>query len=157
MWKIPATLLAQPTMGNEQAVLATLQQFPFTPLTTLRGVKVEKFSLSLHWFAVRLSHFETGVEIAVARRGTTTRVSKALNVLSGTCPLGMSTSTFMAILGVALDPSTLRWLFMWGVSQLAKLDTFVGRRKEDSAQLFGRLSGIEGLILPRATAKSDPS
>jgi CDP-4-dehydro-6-deoxyglucose reductase, E1 len=44
-----------------------------------------------------------------------------------------------------------------GLSQLAKLDHFVARRKENFAHLFGRLSGVEGLILPRATPGSDPS
>lgn len=44
-----------------------------------------------------------------------------------------------------------------GLSQLAKLDHFVARRKENFERLHARLSGIEGLILPRATEHSDPS
>jgi CDP-6-deoxy-D-xylo-4-hexulose-3-dehydrase len=44
-----------------------------------------------------------------------------------------------------------------GLSQLAKLDGFVARRQENFAYLYGRLSSIEGLILPRATEGSDPS
>lgn len=44
-----------------------------------------------------------------------------------------------------------------GLSQLAKLDHFVARRKENFAHLYSRLSGVEGLILPRATPGSDPS
>ena len=44
-----------------------------------------------------------------------------------------------------------------GVSQLAKLDGFVAARKANFEHLHQRLSGVEGLILPRATAKSDPS
>ena len=44
-----------------------------------------------------------------------------------------------------------------GLSQLAKLDQFVTRRKENFAYLFERLSGLDGLIMPRATPNSDPS
>lgn len=44
-----------------------------------------------------------------------------------------------------------------GLSQLAKLDHFVARRKENFAHLYARLAEVEGLILPRATPGSDPS
>ena len=44
-----------------------------------------------------------------------------------------------------------------GLSQLAKLDYFVRRRRENFAHLFSRLHGAAGLILPRATANSEPS
>jgi CDP-6-deoxy-D-xylo-4-hexulose-3-dehydrase len=44
-----------------------------------------------------------------------------------------------------------------GVSQLAKLDRFVQARKDNFAYLNKKLQGVEGLILPRATPKSDPS
>jgi len=44
-----------------------------------------------------------------------------------------------------------------GLSQLAKLDGFVEARKENFGYLTSRLSGVEGLILPVATPKSDPS
>lgn len=44
-----------------------------------------------------------------------------------------------------------------GVSQLEGLDYFVTRRKENFNHLFKRLDGVESLILPRATPRSDPS
>lgn len=44
-----------------------------------------------------------------------------------------------------------------GLSQLAKLDGFVEARKANFHHLTSRLSGVEGLILPVATPKSDPS
>jgi len=44
-----------------------------------------------------------------------------------------------------------------GVSQLAKIDTFVSKRKENFKILYDRLAGVKGLILPQATPKSDPS
>ena len=44
-----------------------------------------------------------------------------------------------------------------GLSQLAKLDHFVARRRENFVHLKSRLASVEGLILPRATPGSDPS
>ncbi|MCV6969489.1 lipopolysaccharide biosynthesis protein RfbH [Mycobacterium bohemicum] len=44
-----------------------------------------------------------------------------------------------------------------GLSQLTKLDGFVQARKDNFDYLTARLSGVEGLILPVATPKSDPS
>lgn len=44
-----------------------------------------------------------------------------------------------------------------GLSQLGKLDHFVERRKENFRHLTTRLTGTEGLLLPRATPNSDPS
>ncbi|GAA4060543.1 lipopolysaccharide biosynthesis protein RfbH [Microbacterium laevaniformans] len=44
-----------------------------------------------------------------------------------------------------------------GVSQLAKVDYFVEKRKENFRYLTEKLQGVQGLILPRATENSDPS
>ncbi|OBH34385.1 lipopolysaccharide biosynthesis protein RfbH [Mycobacterium sp. E342] len=44
-----------------------------------------------------------------------------------------------------------------GLSQLAKLDGFVQARKDNFSYLMSRLTGVEGLLLPVATPKSDPS
>lgn len=44
-----------------------------------------------------------------------------------------------------------------GVSQLDKLDAFVQARKDNFAYLTQLLTGVDGLILPRATEHSDPS
>jgi CDP-4-dehydro-6-deoxyglucose reductase, E1 len=44
-----------------------------------------------------------------------------------------------------------------GLSQLAKVDTFVARRKENFKFLSEKLAKVEGLILPKATEHSDPS
>ena len=44
-----------------------------------------------------------------------------------------------------------------GLSQFAKLDSFIARRKENFNYLLAGLQGVEGLILPRATEHSDPS
>jgi CDP-6-deoxy-D-xylo-4-hexulose-3-dehydrase len=44
-----------------------------------------------------------------------------------------------------------------GLSQLQKIDGFVQARKDNFNHLMKRLTGVEGLILPVATPKSDPS
>ena len=44
-----------------------------------------------------------------------------------------------------------------GLSQLAKLDHFIARRRENFDYLFDRLKEVPGLALPRATEHSEPS
>jgi CDP-6-deoxy-D-xylo-4-hexulose-3-dehydrase len=44
-----------------------------------------------------------------------------------------------------------------GLSQLGKLDGFIARRQENFDHLYRRLSGVEGIILPRSTPNSVPS
>jgi len=44
-----------------------------------------------------------------------------------------------------------------GISQLGKLEHFIARRKENFDYLNKGLSGIDGLLLPKATEKSEPS
>lgn len=44
-----------------------------------------------------------------------------------------------------------------GLSQLDKIDAFTETRKSNFAYLSKRLAGVEGLVLPRATEKSEPS
>ena len=44
-----------------------------------------------------------------------------------------------------------------GGSQLAKIDRFVDRRRENFAQLSKRLEGVDGLLLPQPTPHSEPA
>lgn len=44
-----------------------------------------------------------------------------------------------------------------GLSQIQRLDEFARIRRENFTHLYSRLEGTAGLILPRATPKSDPS
>jgi CDP-6-deoxy-D-xylo-4-hexulose-3-dehydrase len=44
-----------------------------------------------------------------------------------------------------------------GLSQLKHIDAFVQARKDNFRKLYKQLEGVEGLILPKATPKSDPS
>lgn len=44
-----------------------------------------------------------------------------------------------------------------GLSQLQKLEFFIQRRKENFSYLMNGLSGVEGLMMPKATHNSEPS
>lgn len=44
-----------------------------------------------------------------------------------------------------------------GLTQLQKLDGFIAARNKNFNYLYSRLSGIEGLIMPKATEHSEPS
>jgi CDP-6-deoxy-D-xylo-4-hexulose-3-dehydrase len=44
-----------------------------------------------------------------------------------------------------------------GLSQLERIDEFADRRRANFRHLYAALEGVAGLILPRATPKSDPS
>jgi len=44
-----------------------------------------------------------------------------------------------------------------GLSQLKKLDSFIQRRRENFDYLLKGLSGVEGLMMPKATPNSEPS
>lgn len=44
-----------------------------------------------------------------------------------------------------------------GVSQLTRIDEFANRRRENFRYLYAALEEVPGLILPKATPKSDPS
>jgi CDP-6-deoxy-D-xylo-4-hexulose-3-dehydrase len=73
----------------------------------------------------------------------------------GDLPLGYDHKYIYSHVGYNLKATDMQAAL--GLSQLGKLDTFVERRKKNFAQLYARLDGIPGLILPQATPKSDPS
>lgn len=73
----------------------------------------------------------------------------------GDLPMGYDHKYIYSHIGYNLKATDMQAAI--GLSQLAKLDGFVQARKDNFAYLTSRLSGIEGLILPVATPKSDPS
>src|SRR5450631_2083038 len=73
----------------------------------------------------------------------------------GDLPLGYDHKYIYSHIGYNLKATDMQAAL--GLSQLNKLDGFVTARKDNFAYLNKRLTGVEGLILPRATAKSDPS
>lgn len=73
----------------------------------------------------------------------------------GDLPLGYDHKYIYSHIGYNLKATDMQAAL--GLSQLAKLQNFIARRKENFEYLSKGLSGVEGLLLPRATEKSDPS
>jgi CDP-4-dehydro-6-deoxyglucose reductase, E1 len=73
----------------------------------------------------------------------------------GDLPLGYDHKYIYSHIGYNLKATDMQAAL--GLSQLGKIDGFVAARKANFAYLEKRLTGVEGLILPRATPKSDPS
>lgn len=73
----------------------------------------------------------------------------------GDLPLGYDHKYTYSHIGYNLKATDMQAAL--GLSQLAKIDHFVARRKENFAYLYERLQGVEGLLMPRATENSDPA
>ncbi|WP_028044851.1 lipopolysaccharide biosynthesis protein RfbH [Cellulomonas sp. URHE0023] len=73
----------------------------------------------------------------------------------GDLPLGYDHKYTYSHIGYNLKGTDMQAAL--GLSQLAKLDHFVARRKENFNYLYERLRDVEGLILPVATPNSDPA
>jgi CDP-6-deoxy-D-xylo-4-hexulose-3-dehydrase len=73
----------------------------------------------------------------------------------GDLPLGYDHKYIYSHIGYNLKATDMQAAL--GISQLSKLDSFVEARKRNFAHLYRRLNGTPGLILPRATPRSDPS
>ena len=73
----------------------------------------------------------------------------------GDLPLGYDHKYIYSHIGYNLKATEMQAAL--GVSQLAKIDFFTQRRRENFEYLFNRLQGVEELILPQATPNSEPS
>ena len=73
----------------------------------------------------------------------------------GTLPVGYDHKYIYSHIGYNLKATDMQAAL--GLSQLKKIDNFSDARKENFNQLYRGLSKIQGLIMPRATDKSDPS
>jgi CDP-6-deoxy-D-xylo-4-hexulose-3-dehydrase len=73
----------------------------------------------------------------------------------GDLPMGYDHKYIYSHIGYNLKATDMQAAL--GLSQLDKIDSFVAARKANFAYLEKRFTGVEGLILPRATPKSDPS
>jgi CDP-6-deoxy-D-xylo-4-hexulose-3-dehydrase len=73
----------------------------------------------------------------------------------GGLPVGYDHKYIYSHIGYNLKATDLQASL--GLSQLNKVEGFVAARKSNFAHLQKRLDGVEGLILPRATPRSDPS
>lgn len=73
----------------------------------------------------------------------------------GTLPVGYDHKYIYSHIGYNLKATDMQAAL--GLSQLKKIDIFSDARKANFKYLFDGLVGIPGLIMPRATEKSDPS
>lgn len=73
----------------------------------------------------------------------------------GDLPMGYDHKYIYSHIGYNLKATDMQAAL--GLSQLSKLSGFVEARKRNFRYLESRLAGVEGLILPRPTPKSDPS
>jgi CDP-6-deoxy-D-xylo-4-hexulose-3-dehydrase len=73
----------------------------------------------------------------------------------GTLPVGYDHKYIYSHIGYNLKATDMQAAL--GLSQLKKIDKFSDARKKNFKHLFKGLSKVQGLIMPRATEKSDPS
>jgi CDP-6-deoxy-D-xylo-4-hexulose-3-dehydrase len=73
----------------------------------------------------------------------------------GDLPLGYDHKYIYSHIGYNLKATDMQAAL--GLSQLKNIDAFTQARKDNFKQLHKQLGGVEGLILPKATPKSDPS
>ena len=73
----------------------------------------------------------------------------------GDLPLGYDHKYIYSHIGYNLKATDMQAAL--GLSQLKNIDAFTQARKENFKQIYKQLKGVEGLILPKATPKSDPS
>ena len=73
----------------------------------------------------------------------------------GTLPVGYDHKYIYSHIGYNLKATDMQAAL--GLSQLKKIDTFSDARKNNFKYLHKGLSKVQGLIMPRATDKSDPS
>ncbi len=73
----------------------------------------------------------------------------------GTLPVGYDHKYIYSHIGYNLKATDMQAAL--GLSQLKKIDKFSDARKQNFKHLFDGLSKVQGLIMPRATEKSDPS
>ncbi|MBU6280512.1 MAG: lipopolysaccharide biosynthesis protein RfbH, partial [Actinomycetales bacterium] len=73
----------------------------------------------------------------------------------GDLPLGYDHKYIYSHIGYNLKATDMQAAL--GLAQLQRLDGFVAARQANFDHLHSRLSGVEGLILPRATEHSEPS
>jgi len=132
--------------------LATLSFYPAHHITTGEGGAV---LVNSPLVAKQVESFRDWGRDCYCETGHDNTCKKRFEWSLGDLPKGYDHKYTYSHIGYNLKATDMQAAL--GLSQLAKLDYFVEKRKSNFENLFRKLSGVEGLILPRATEHSDPS
>ena len=127
--------------------------YPAHHITTGEGGAV--FS-SRRWSRKQVESFRDWGRDCYCATGQDDTCGKRFEWQLGDLPLGYDHKYIYSHIGYNLKATDMQAAL--GLSQLSKLDGLRrSARKENFDYLYARLRGVEGLILPVATPKSDPS
>lgn len=132
--------------------LATLSFYPAHHITTGEGGAVLANSPLIRR---QLESFRDWGRDCYCETGQDNTCQKRFDWQLGDLPKGYDHKYIYSHIGYNLKATDMQAAL--GVSQLGKVDSFVRRRRENFEYLSKGLQGIEGLLLPIATPKSDPS
>jgi CDP-6-deoxy-D-xylo-4-hexulose-3-dehydrase len=131
---------------------ATVSFYPAHHITTGEGGAV--FSKS-PLVAKQVESFRDWGRDCYCETGHDNTCHKRFEWQLGDLPVGYDHKYIYSHIGYNLKATDMQAAL--GLTQLAKLDSFVEMRKKNFTHLHNALSGVEGLILPTPTPNSDPS
>lgn len=131
---------------------ATVSFYPAHHITTGEGGAV--FSKS-PLVAKQVESFRDWGRDCYCETGHDNTCQKRFEWQLGDLPVGYDHKYTYSHIGYNLKATDIQAAL--GVTQLAKLDTFVEARRDNFDYLFHKLKDVQGLILPRATEHSEPS
>lgn len=131
---------------------ATLSFYPAHHITTGEGGAVLVKSPLV---AKQVESFRDWGRDCYCETGHDNTCKKRFEWQLGGLPVGYDHKYIYSHIGYNLKATDIQAAL--GLSQLNKVEGFVAARKNNFAYLYKRLDAVEGLILPRATPRSDPS
>jgi CDP-6-deoxy-D-xylo-4-hexulose-3-dehydrase len=131
---------------------ATVSFYPAHHITTGEGGAV--FSKS-PLVAKQVESFRDWGRDCYCETGHDNTCQKRFGWQLGDLPLGYDHKYTYSHIGYNLKATDMQAAL--GVTQLAKLESFIEARRRNFDYLYNKLKGVEGLILPKATEHSEPS
>jgi CDP-6-deoxy-D-xylo-4-hexulose-3-dehydrase len=131
---------------------ATVSFYPAHHITTGEGGAV--FSKS-PLVAKQVESFRDWGRDCYCETGHDNTCQKRFGWQLGDLPLGYDHKYTYSHIGYNLKATDMQAAL--GVTQLAKLESFIEARRRNFDYLYDKLKGVEGLILPKATEHSEPS
>ncbi|MDR1558150.1 MAG: lipopolysaccharide biosynthesis protein RfbH [Clostridiales bacterium] len=147
--------LGSELMGKKTGTFGDIAAFSFYPahhITTGEGGAVVTDSPQL---AALIQSFRDWGRSCQCAPGHDNRCGRRFSQQFGDLPEGYDHKYVYSEIGYNLKATDMQAAV--GLSQLKKLDDFIAVRRENFSYLSDKLSGTEGLILPRAAHGSDPS